>query len=112
MTPEHLFALQEGRRKALRDRPRAVSDSDKAETQSESSDSPLSAIRRKCLNCHGGSFKAVKYCPSDGIHSPNRCDLWPLRFGIRRPGVVRKYGKQFLTPKDMPEANVDLEKLP
>ncbi len=43
---------------------------------------PLKSIRVKCLECTGGSSKAVKLCPSDGIQS-TFCALYPYRFGRR-----------------------------
>ena len=36
---------------------------------------PLRAIRRKCLDCSGGSTLEVKECVMD------QCALWPFRFG-------------------------------
>lgn len=72
--------------------------------------SPLKAIRQKCLDCHGNSAKAIRFCPSDGINS-TWCALWPFRFGLRIPTAKRKYGK-LMIPKEMPEANTPLYELP
>lgn len=36
---------------------------------------PLKAIRKKCIDCCGGSLKEVRLCTAI------RCDLHPLRFG-------------------------------
>lgn len=41
---------------------------------------PLKAIRAKCLDCCGGSYKEVKHCPIKD------CPLRPYRMG-RRPRV-------------------------
>jgi len=67
----------------------------------------LKAIREKCLECSGDSYKAVKYCPADGLHS-TKCVLWPFRFGIRPETARKRIGAQFLCPQDMPDANLDL----
>ena len=40
---------------------------------------PLLAIRRKCIDCCGGSFKEVRLCTS------YTCPLYPLRLG-KNPG--------------------------
>ena len=69
---------------------------------------PLKAIRKKCLDCQGGLTKAVMYCPSDGVNS-TRCELWAYRFGMRPTSAAKKYGKQFVTPKDMPEPEICLD---
>jgi len=71
--------------------------------------SPLKAIRRKCLDCCGTS-KVVRFCTLDGIHS-TKCDLWPFRFG-KRPSTVRR-GKDaaFVDPRQMPEADVPIDDL-
>jgi len=106
LTQERLKAMQEARR----GHQRAVRDSDQAPHGPESSGSPLGAIRKKCLDCHAGSSRGVKYCPSDGVNSL-RCALWPFRFGFRPGKGARKYGKQFLDPKAMPGPNTPLEDL-
>jgi len=71
---------------------------------------PLKAIRAKCLACIG-THKGVRYCPGDGVHS-TRCELWPFRFGIRPTTAAKKHGQQFVTPRDMPEADISVEDLP
>jgi hypothetical protein len=40
---------------------------------------PLHAIRQKCIDCCGGSFKEVRLCTS------YNCPLYPLRLG-KNPG--------------------------
>ena len=72
---------------------------------------PLRAIREYCVECSGGSSKSLAYCTCDGAHS-TWCPLWPYRFGVRPKTAVRKYGKQFVMPALMPEAEVSLEELP
>jgi len=71
---------------------------------------PLKAIRAKCMDC-STTFKSVKYCTGDGLHS-TRCELWPYRFGLRIPAAIRKIGAKFLDPKQMPDANENLDDLP
>jgi hypothetical protein len=67
----------------------------------------LKAVRKKCLDC-SGTYKAVKWCPCDGLHG-SPCALWPLRFGIRPETARRRYGERFLDPAAMPSGNVPLE---
>ncbi len=38
---------------------------------------PMKAIRKKCLDCSGGSFTEVANCPID------KCPLYIYRFGHR-----------------------------
>ena len=71
---------------------------------------PIKAIRKKCLDC-SGTWKAVKYCPCDGLNS-TRCELWPFRFGKRPQTAAKYYGAQFLDPQQMPDANDDIDSLP
>lgn len=70
----------------------------------------LKAIRAKCKECSGGSPKAVKYCPMDGVNSA-RCPLWPFRFGVGPRTAAKKYGREFLDPKAMPEPAIALESI-
>ncbi|MHC4620859.1 MAG: hypothetical protein ACYTEQ_24190 [Planctomycetota bacterium] len=63
--------------------------------------SPMRAIRLKCMDCCGGSYTEVKYCPCDGVHS-GLCSLWHLRFGYRPVTATQKFGKRFLDPGQMP----------
>jgi len=74
---------------------------------------PRKAIREKCLDCMGGggAFKAVKFCPSDGINS-TKCPLWEHRFGMTAGRAAKVHGRQYLDPKQMPDANTALEELP
>jgi hypothetical protein len=44
---------------------------------------PMKAIRRKCLDCAGGSSQEVGLCPA------HNCSLFPFRFG-KRPGTVKR----------------------
>lgn len=48
---------------------------DSIKTPEEKHDSPLKAIRKKCLNCTNGSSQEIRLCP---IHD---CSLYPYRFG-------------------------------
>ena len=41
-------------------------------------DTPIKAIRKKCLDCTAGSRKEIRLCPAV------ECALYPYRFG-RRP---------------------------
>jgi hypothetical protein len=72
---------------------------------------PLKAIRQRCLDCSGGSAKYATWCPCDGLHS-TRCELWLFRFGIQPATVRPRYGDRLLTPEKMPPANISLEALP
>ncbi len=72
---------------------------------------PLKAMRLNCLECSGGSFKSVLWCPCDGVHS-TRCHLWPYRLGARPQTVVEQYGPALVTPEMMPGANVNEDTLP
>lgn len=76
-------------------------------TAPKQSNSPLKAIRAKCLDCSTTS-NVIKFCTCDGLNS-TACPLWPFRFG-KRPSTARK-GKfaRFLDPKQMPPANVSQE---
>jgi len=56
---------------------------------------PIKAIRRKCLECMGGSYKAVKLCPRNGIDGP-LCSLWPFRFGIRPETACKRLGAAYM----------------
>lgn len=66
---------------------------------------PLRAIRKLCLQCSGGSRKATKWCPCDGVHS-TWCPLWPYRLG-KRPTSIRD--KRLVTPAKMPSEELPLE---
>lgn len=47
--------------------------------------SPLEAVRYRCLQCAGGSYKEVRLCPDPG------CALWLFRFG-KKPETTAKHG--------------------
>ena len=64
---------------------------------------PIAAIRANCLECGGGSFKAVLWCSCDGAHS-TRCHFWPFRFGTRPETVTERFGPALVTPRNMPGA--------
>jgi hypothetical protein len=66
---------------------------------------PLKAIRRKCVDCSGGSSKAVRWCPITD------CPLWPYRFGCRPKSARQRHGDQLVTPELMPSTNTPLEAL-
>lgn len=72
---------------------------------------PLKAIRANCLDCSGGSSKAVAYCPCDG-HNSTRCNLWPYRFGCRPQTAREELGVAMVTPSMMPGSDVEIETLP
>jgi hypothetical protein len=46
-------------------------------------ETPLKAIRARCLACCGGSSKEVRLCPADG------CPLHPHRMGRKGVGAAR-----------------------
>ena len=68
-------------------------------------------VRRHCLECCGGSARAVMWCNCDGKHSPN-CELWPFRHGLQPATFRRKYGDRLVNPDKMPPADIEIEKLP
>ena len=68
---------------------------------------PIRAIRAKCLDCCSGSHKAVKFCACDGVNS-TECPLWPFRFGVRPATARKRFGAKLLSPKAMPDANLEL----
>ncbi len=49
---------------------------------------PLSAIRRKCLECSGGSSNEVSLCQVED------CSLYSRRFGRNPPGKRRKMSEE------------------
>lgn len=55
-------------------------------TKNRSLRSPLTEIRRHCLECVGGISKEVTLCTS------KTCRLYPYRFG-EMPHTARKHGK-------------------
>lgn len=42
---------------------------------------PVQAIRHKCLECMCQQYNFVRDCPSDGINSKRKCDLYDYRMG-------------------------------
>jgi uncharacterized Fe-S cluster-containing radical SAM superfamily enzyme len=59
-------------------------------------DTPIKAIRKKCLDCTAGSRKEIRLCPVV------ECALYPYRFG-RRPSqaiveTIKKYYEQKVEP--------------
>jgi len=68
--------------------------------------SPIRGIRAKCLDCQGSS-PAVKWCPSNGVTS-TECPLWPYRFGMMPRTACKRMDPRLLSPKDMPDANVEV----
>jgi len=65
----------------------------------------MAAVRRKCVDCCGGSFKAVRWCPATD------CPLWSLRFGCRPATARKRYGAEVTDPDRMPDHLVPLESL-
>ena len=51
------------------------------------SDTPLKAIRKKCVDCSGGSRKEVEHCHIE------ECSLFPYRFGMN-PRTAAEKGKK------------------
>ena len=52
-------------------------------------DTPIKAIRKKCLDCTCGSVKEIRKC------SIIECDLYPYRFGRRPTKAIVDTIKQF-----------------
>lgn len=71
----------------------------------------VKTARRNCLDCSGGSSKAVTWCPCDGLHS-TLCEFWSFRLGAKPATIRTRYGDRLLTPAKMPSSVVELEKLP
>ena len=69
--------------------------------------SPLKAIRDKCLDC-ATTAKMVRFCPCHGKDG-TACALWPFRFGKRPNTMKRGADAQFLDPEKMPLATVPSE---
>jgi hypothetical protein len=65
----------------------------------------LSVIRRHCIDCSGGSFKAVVWCPVTD------CALWPFRLGMNPTTVRSKYGAALVSPSMMPDQQTNLDDL-
>lgn len=75
-------------------------------------DETLSTIVREfCLQCCGGSERAVIWCPNHG-GCYGECLLWPFRFGVQPETLRAEYGDRLLTPGTMPHPSVDLALLP
>jgi hypothetical protein len=52
------------------------------------------AIRKKCIDCSGGSRKEVRLCPVVA------CPLWPYRFG-KRPETKAKTHPELIDPEQV-----------
>jgi hypothetical protein len=74
----------------------------------ESPKHPLAAIRAKCLDCCGGSYKVVRFCPCHGKDGA-ACALWPFRFGKRPATMRRGPDARFLDPDAIPRSTFPLE---
>jgi len=81
-----------------------------SERQRAKGASIFKAVRLNCLDCAAGNRKYIKFCPADGLHA-RRCPLWAFRFGLRPETARKRYGADFLDPKAMPDANVNLDDL-
>jgi hypothetical protein len=58
---------------------------------------PLTAIRRHCLSCCGGSAHEVSLCPSTS------CPLWTYRFGRKpTPDLLEEAGDCEMYPLEEP----------
>ena len=67
-------------------------------------------VKRFCLQCSGGSDRAVLWCPDHG-GCYAECLLWRYRLG--NPEVIlAEYGPRLLTPELMPDPKVDVALLP
>jgi len=65
---------------------------------------PIRSIRKKCIDCAGGSSKEVKYC------TVTMCELWPFRLGVLPRTAKKKYG-ELMDPEKLPAPGVSLEEL-
>ncbi len=71
----------------------------------------LANVRRNCLDCSGGSRPAVIWCTCHG-EDGTRCEFWRCRFGMQPATFRAKYGGRLLDPGSMPDASIELERLP
>lgn len=62
---------------------KTTTEENKKQVKRTISNSPMKAIRAKCLDCSGGSSNEVKMCPIKD------CPLYPFRFG-KRVGIRGK----------------------
>lgn len=74
------------------DIPKSISNNDPHRSQHPCSKtkrpSPLKAIRKNCLECHGGARKSARFCSS------YNCELWMFRFGKRPETLIRIEGEE------------------
>jgi len=68
--------------------------------------SPIKAIRQHCVECSGGVFKHVLWCPVAS------CTLWPYRLGSRPSTVRAKYCPELVDPAAQPGDSVGMDDLP
>lgn len=54
---------------------------------------PIKTIRKKCLDCTGGQYKQIKYCPIIN------CPLYPYRMGKRPTQSTLESIKQYYEEK-------------
>ena len=59
-------------------------------------DTPIKAIRKKCLDCTCGQVKEIRLCPVVS------CALWPYRFGRRPDKAIVDTLKEFYSEKVEP----------
>ncbi|SVD98284.1 uncharacterized protein METZ01_LOCUS451138 [marine metagenome] len=59
-------------------------------------DTPVKAMRKKCLDCCCGKVKEVRLCPAV------ECALWPYRFGRRPTKAILDTIKEFYSQKVEP----------
>ena len=67
---------------------------------------PVKAIRRHCIECSGGTFKNVLWCPVTS------CTLWRYRLGGRPATVAAKHCPELVDPAVQPGPDVDVDTLP
>ena len=66
-------------------------------------DTPIKAMRKKCLDCCAGSRKEVRECPVID------CALYPYRFGKRPTKAILDTIKEFYEQKDEPTGGLSPE---
>ena len=64
---------------------------------------PMRAIRSKCLECSGGSAKEVRVCPVE------KCPLYAYRFG-HRPAAIETDDTGDFSEKSAPLNSIETER--
>jgi len=71
----------------------------------------LEVIRKRCLECCGGSYQEIENCTSGPNSGPlSSCSLWAYRLGVDpNPSEARKEAGKKLAMKNKVKVNVQLD---